>query len=77
MKEEGPSVEGIVAEECGNARFKLTLANGEEVIARISGKLNQKNIRVQASDRVIVELCPYDLHAGRITYRFPRKKETP
>lgn len=72
MKEEGPSVEGVVTEECGNARFKIVLANGEYVIARVAGKLSQKNIRVQVNDTVVVELCPYDLHTGRITFRYKK-----
>lgn len=69
-KEQGISVEGIATEARGNATFLVTLDSGHEVLARVGGKMNQHNIRVQVDDRVIVEMSPYDLTRGRITYRY-------
>lgn len=63
-------VEGTVTEALPNANFRVELANGHEVLAYISGKIRLYFIRVLTGDRVLVELSPYDLSRGRITYRF-------
>ena len=69
-KKEAIAVEGKVTESLRNATFRVELANGHEVLAYISGKLKMNYIRVLPGDRVLVELSPYDLSRGRITYRF-------
>ncbi|MBI4217112.1 MAG: translation initiation factor IF-1 [Chloroflexi bacterium] len=63
-------VEGTVVEALPNAMFRVELANGHRVLAHISGKIRQHFIRILPGDRVLVELSPYDLTRGRITYRF-------
>lgn len=63
-------VEGIVREPLPNAMFMVELANGHEVLAHISGKIRMHFIKILPGDRVLVELSPYDLTRGRITYRF-------
>jgi translation initiation factor IF-1 len=68
-KEEGISVEGTVEEALPNAMFKVVLDNGHEVLAHISGKMRKFRIRVNPGDKVTMELSPYDLGRGRITYR--------
>ncbi|NMB07872.1 MAG: translation initiation factor IF-1 [Tissierellia bacterium] len=62
-------VEGTVTEALPNAIFKVKLENGHEVLAHISGKLRMNYIRILPGDKVIVELSPYDLTRGRITWR--------
>ena len=62
-------VEGKVTEPLPNAMFRVELDNGHEVLAHISGKLRMNFIRILPGDRVRVELSPYDLTRGRITYR--------
>lgn len=62
-------VEGVVVDALPNAIFKVKLDNGYEIIAHISGKLRMYNIRVLPGDRVNLELSPYDLTKGRITWR--------
>ncbi|MBI2852728.1 MAG: translation initiation factor IF-1 [Chloroflexi bacterium] len=69
-KKETIEVEGIVAESLPNAMFRVQLANGQKVLAHISGKIRLHYIRILPGDRVLVELSPYDLTRGRITYRF-------
>src|SRR5579871_3021742 len=69
-KKDGIEVEGTVREPLPNAMFKVELANGHEVLAHISGKIRLHFIRILPGDRVLVELSPYDLTRGRITYRF-------
>lgn len=69
-KKEAIEVEGVVAQALPNAVFKVELANGHEVLAHISGKVRRFRIKVLLGDRVLVELSPYDLTRGRITYRF-------
>ncbi len=68
-KKEAIEVEGTVTEALANATFKVELANGHKVLAHISGKLRVHYIRILPGDRVLVELSPYDLSRGRITYR--------
>ncbi|WP_421901130.1 translation initiation factor IF-1 [Maridesulfovibrio sp.] len=68
-KEEGIEVEGIVQEALPNAMFKVELENGHVVLGHISGKMRKHYIRILPGDRVKVELSPYDLTRGRITFR--------
>jgi translation initiation factor IF-1 len=63
-------VEGTVVEPRPNAMFRVELANGHRVLAHISGKMRMHSIRILPGDRVVVELSPYDLNRGRITYRY-------
>ncbi len=69
-KKEAIEVEGIVIESLPNATFRVELANGHEVLAHISGRMRKHYIRILPADKVLVELSPYDLTRGRITYRF-------
>lgn len=69
-KKESIEVEGIVVEPLSNAMFRVELANGHRVLAYASGKMRMHFIKILAGDRVLVELSPYDLSRGRITYRF-------
>ncbi len=69
-KEEAILMEGTVVEPLPNATFKVELENGHEVLAHISGKMRMHYIRILPGDRVQVELSPYDLSRGRITYRY-------
>ena len=69
-QKEAIEVEGKVIESLPNASFRVELANGHDVLAYVSGKLKLNFIRVLPGDRVLVELSPYDLTRGRITYRF-------
>ena len=62
-------VEGTVTEPLPNAMFRVELENGHKVLAHISGKMRMHFIRILPGDRVTVELSPYDLSRGRITYR--------
>ncbi len=59
-----------MAEPLPNAMFRVELSNGHKVLAHISGKIRMHYIRILPGDRVLVELSPYDLTRGRITYRF-------
>jgi translation initiation factor IF-1 len=69
-KKDGIEVEGVVRLPLPNAMFRVDLANGHEVLAHISGKMRLHYIKIVPGDRVLVELSPYDLKRGRITYRF-------
>lgn len=69
-KRETIEVEGTVTESLPNASFRVELANGHEVMAYVSGRIRINFIRVLPGDKVLVELSPYDLARGRITYRF-------
>ena len=69
-KEKAIEVEGTVVESLPNAMFRVELDNGMRVLAHISGKMRMHFIRILPGDRVIVELSPYDLSRGRITYRY-------
>ena len=68
-KDDTIEVEGKVIEPLPNAMFRVELANGHKVLAHVSGKLRMHFIRILPGDRVTVELSPYDLTRGRITYR--------
>jgi translation initiation factor IF-1 len=64
--------EGVVTEALPNAMFRVQLESGHSVLAHISGKMRMYYIRILLADRVTVELSPYDLTRGRITYRFKK-----
>jgi len=68
-KSESIELQGTVAEALPNAMFRVELENGHEVLATLAGKMRKFYIRVVEGDRVTVELSPYDLERGRITYR--------
>lgn len=68
-KEEMLEFEGVVAEVLPDARCRVTLENGHEVIAYTSGRMKKNRIRILAGDRVTVEMTPYDLSKGRINFR--------
>lgn len=68
-KEEAIAIDGTVREALPNARFRVELENGHIVLAHISGKMRQHFIKILPGDAVTVELSPYDLTKGRITYR--------
>lgn len=68
-KEEAIEMEGTVKESLPNTTFRVELENGHSVIAHISGKMRKHYIRILTGDTVTVELTPYDLTKGRITYR--------
>ena len=69
-KEEAIEVEGTVLEPLPNAMFKVELENGHTLIAHISGKMRMHYIKILPGDRVKLELSPYDLSKGRITFRY-------
>ena len=69
-KEELIEMMGVVNEVLPDTRFRVTLDNGHELIAYSAGKMRKNRIRVLVGDEVLVELTPYDLTKGRITYRF-------
>ena len=68
-KEDVIEVEGTVVETLPNTNFKVELENGHEILAHISGKIRKNFIRILPGDKVKVEMTPYDLTRGRITYR--------
>ena len=68
-KEEVIEIEGVVVEKLPNAMFKVELENGHQVLAHISGKLRKNFIRILPGDTVTMEMSPYDLTKGRITWR--------
>lgn len=68
-KEEKIQVEGEVVDALPNAMFRVKLENGHELVAQISGKMRMNYIRILPGDRVTVDISPYDLTKGRITYR--------
>ena len=69
-KQDMIEVEGIIIDALPNAMFKVELDNGHQVLAHISGKIRVNFIRILPGDRVKLELSPYDLTKGRITYRY-------
>ena len=68
-KENVIELEGIVNDVLPNTQFKVTLENGHQVLAHVSGKIRMNNIRILPGDKVTVEMSTYDLTRGRITYR--------
>lgn len=69
-KDDVIEVEGKVVDTLPNAMFKVELENGATILAHVSGKIRMHYIRILPGDRVTVEMSPYDLTKGRITYRF-------
>ena len=69
-KEEAIPFEGTVTEALPNAMFRVELENGHNILAHVSGKMRMHFIRILPGDKVTVELSPYDLTRGRITYRY-------
>lgn len=69
-KEDAIELEGKVVEPLPNAMFKVELENGHQVLAHISGKMRMHYIKILPGDKVTVELSPYDLDRGRVTYRY-------
>jgi translation initiation factor IF-1 len=69
-KEEAIEVEGTVLEPLPNAMFRVELENGHKILAHISGKMRMHFIKILSGDKVKVQLSPYDLTRGRITYRY-------
>lgn len=69
-KEDAIELEGKIVEPLPNAMFKVELENGHQVLAHISGKMRMHYIKILPGDKVTVELSPYDLDRGRITYRY-------
>ncbi len=69
-KQEAIKVDGTIIETLPNASFKVELENGHQVLAHISGKMRMHFIKILPGDKVMVELSPYDLKRGRITYRY-------
>ena len=72
-KEDPIEVQGTVVEPLPNAMFRVELENGHKVLAHVSGKMRMNFIRILPGDKVTVELSPYDLTRGRITYRHKAK----
>jgi translation initiation factor IF-1 len=71
MAKQGPiKMDGIITETLPNATFRVKLDNGVEILAHISGKMRMHYIKILVGDKVTVELSPYDLSKGRITYRY-------
>ena len=68
-KEDNLELEGVIVESLPNTQFRVRLDNGHEIIAHISGKMRKHYIRILRGDRVTVQLTPYDLTKGRITFR--------
>lgn len=69
-KEDAIEVEGTVVEPLPNAMFRVELSNGHKVLAHVSGKIRMHYIKILPGDKVTVQLSPYDLTRGRITYRY-------
>ena len=69
-KQDVIEVEGTILEALPNAMFQVQLVNGHVILAHISGKIRMNFIKILPGDKVIVELTPYDLNRGRITYRY-------
>ncbi|MCJ7554001.1 MAG: translation initiation factor IF-1 [Ignavibacteriaceae bacterium] len=71
MAKQGPiKVDGIITETLPNANFKVKLDNRHEILAHISGKMRMHFIKILVGDKISIELSPYDLSKGRITYRY-------
>ncbi len=68
-KQDVIEIEGVIEDTLPNAMFKVKLANGHVIIAHVSGKIRMNYIRILPGDKVTVEISPYDLTRGRITFR--------
>ncbi len=71
------AVEGVITETLPNTQFRVELDNGHVVLAYLSGKLRKNYIKILLGDRVRVELSPYDLEKGRITWRYRNNRAAP
>lgn len=69
-KQDAIKVDGVITDTLPNASFRVKLDNGHEILAHISGKMRMHYIKILVGDKVTVELSPYDLSKGRITYRY-------
>jgi translation initiation factor IF-1 len=76
-KEELLEMQGVVHDVLPDTRFRVTLENGHELIAYTSGKMKKNHIRILVGDKVTLELSPYDLSKGRITFRHIETRGTP
>ena len=76
-KEEVIELDGIVAQVLPDARYRVTLDNGVEVIAYVAGKMKQHRIKILAGDKVTLEMSPYDMTKGRIRYRHKDEQAVP
>jgi len=71
MAKQGPiTMDGVITDTLPNAMFRVKLDNGHEILAVISGKMRMHYIKILVGDKVTIELSPYDLSKGRITYRY-------
>ena len=71
MAKQGPiKLDGVISDTLPNATFRVKLENGHEILAHISGKMRMNFIKILVGDKVTVEMSPYDLTKGRITYRY-------
>ena len=68
-KDDKIEMEGVITDTLPNAQFKVKLSNGHEILAHVSGKIRMHYIRILPGDKVTVEISPYDLTRGRITFR--------
>ena len=75
-KEEHLEMSGVVSEVLPDSRYRVTLENGHELVAYSAGKMRKNHIRILAGDKVSLELSPYDLSKGRITFRHLEGKPT-
>ena len=73
-KEDVIEMEGVVGEVLPDTRFRVTLDNGHSIIAYMSGKMRKHRIRILAGDKVSIEMTPYDLSKGRVTFRHKDEK---
>lgn len=69
-KQELIKLDGTITEALSNAMFRVALENGHEIVAHISGKMRMHYIKILPGDKVAIEMSPYDLNKGRITYRY-------
>ncbi|MBP9211467.1 MAG: translation initiation factor IF-1 [Bacteroidota bacterium] len=69
-KQDAIKIDGVISDTLPNASFRVKLDNGHEILAHISGKMRMHYIKILVGDKVTVELSPYDLTKGRITYRY-------
>ncbi len=76
-KQEAIELEGVVSEVLPNATFRVSIQGGHDVLATLGGKLRQHRIRILAGDTVRLEVSPYDLKRGRITFRFTASRVQP
>ncbi len=74
-KEDSIETEGTIIETLPNAMFRVELSNGYRILAHISGKMRMHYIKILPGDKVTVQMSPYDLTKGRITYRYGKGKE--